>query len=340
MDITPYFKLMVERRASDLFFSVGAPPNIKVDGAMLPVSQNLVRSQQMAEIAASVMDEEQRKEFAAKMELNLVISIGGVGRFRINLFRQRSEIAMVVHYVKGSVPSMEELQLPDILKKLVMEKKGLILVAGSTYSGKSTTLASMIDYRNENYHGHILTIEDPIDYLHKHKKSIVDQREVGLDTLSYESALKNAVHEAPDVVLIGEIHERSVLRQAIAFAEARRLCLASLHAKNATQAIKRIVNFFPENERQQVLFDLSVNILAIISTQLIPGIERLWVPAVGVLINTPPIAVLIEKGKIDDIDSLIASGNEGMQTLDQSLSNLLKQGKITQENADRYKNCP
>jgi len=221
-----------------------------------------------------------------------------------------------------------------------MEKKGLILVAGSTYSGKSTTLASMIDYRNENYHGHILTIEDPIDYLHKHKKSIVDQREVGLDTFSYESALKNAVHEAPDVVLIGEIHERSVLRQAIAFAEARRLCLASLHAKNATQAIKRIVNFFPENERQQVLFDLSVNILAIISTQLIPGIERLWVPAVGVLINTPPIAVLIEKGKIDDIDSLIASGNEGMQTLDQSLSNLLKQGKITQENADRYKNCP
>lgn len=245
MDITPFFKLMVERGASDLFFSVGAPPHIKIEGITSPIGQSPLKSQQMSEIASSIMNDEQRKEFDATMELNMAISLTGVGRFRINLFRQRGEVAMVVRYIKGIIPSIEELQLPAILQSIILEMRGLILVVGSTGSGKSTTLASMIDYRNDNHRGHILTIEDPIEYLYRHKKSIVDQREVGLDTLSYESALKNAMREAPDVILIGEIRDRNTMRHAIAYAETGHLCLSTLHANNANQALDRILNFFP-----------------------------------------------------------------------------------------------
>ncbi|MFC3909162.1 PilT/PilU family type 4a pilus ATPase [Legionella dresdenensis] len=337
MDITPFFKLMVDRGASDLFFSVGAPPNIKIEGITSPVGQAALKPQQMAEIAASIMSDDQRKEFEATMELNMAISLNEVGRFRINLFRQRGEIAMVVRYIKGIIPPLDDLQLPPVLKSIVMEMRGLILVVGATSSGKSTTLASMIDYRNQNHRGHILTIEDPIEYIHQHKKSIVDQREVGLDTLSYDNALKNAMREAPDVILIGEVRDRSTMKHAISYAETGHLCLSTLHANNANQTMDRILNFFPEEARQQLLLDISLNLRAIISLRLIPGLQKQRIPAVEVLINSPYIADLIEKGKVDEIKDVMARSREqGMQTFDQALFDLYKEGKISQENAIRF----
>ncbi|KTD66150.1 PilT/PilU family type 4a pilus ATPase [Legionella spiritensis] len=337
MDITPFFKLMVDRGASDLFFSVGAPPNIKIEGITSPIGQTPLKAQQMAEIAASVMDDDQRKEFEATMELNMAISLGGVGRFRVNMFRQRGEIAMVVRYIKGIIPSIEELNLPPILNTIVMELRGLILVVGSTGSGKSTTLASMIDYRNENQRGHILTIEDPIEYLYRHKKSIVDQREVGIDTLNYENALKNAMREAPDMIMIGEVRDRGTMKHAIAYAETGHLCLSTLHANNANQTLDRILNFFPEDARHQILLDLSLNLRAIISLRLIPGLENQRVPAVEVMINSPYISDLIEKGKVDEIKEVMSRSREqGMQTFDQALFDLYKAGKISKENAIRF----
>lgn len=292
-----FFKLMVDRGASDLFFSVGAPPNIKIEGVIAPVGQVPLKSQQMAEIALSLMNDDQRKEFEATMELNMGLSIPQVGRFRINLFRQRGDISMVVRYIKNKIPSIEQLNLPLILKTIVLELRGLILVVGATGSGKSTTLAAMIDYRNENQSGHILTIEDPIEFIHQHKKSIVDQREVGIDTMSYENALVNAMREAPDVILIGEIRERNAMKQAIAYAETGHLCISTLHSNNANQAMDRIINFFPEDARKQVLMDLSLNLRAIISMRLVPGVNNQRMAAVELLLNTPYIADLIEKGK-------------------------------------------
>lgn len=337
MDITPFFKLMIEKGASDLFFSVGAPPNIKIEGVTAPVGQAAIKPQQMAEIVLSLLNDDQQKEFEANMELNMAISLAGLGRFRINVFKQRGEIAMVVRYIKGIIPSIEELKLPPILKSIMMELRGLILVVGSTGSGKSTTLASMIDYRNENHRGHILTIEDPIEYLHRHKKSIVDQREIGIDTLSYENALKNAMREAPDVILIGEIRERNSMKQAIAYAETGHLCISTLHANNANQTLDRIINFFPEDAKRQLLMDLSFNLRAIISLRLIPGVSSHRIPAVEVLLNTPYISDLIDKGKVEEIKEVMARSNEqGMQTFDQALLALYKEGKITKENAIKY----
>ncbi|MCW8417661.1 PilT/PilU family type 4a pilus ATPase [Fluoribacter dumoffii] len=337
MDITPFFKLMVDRGASDLFFSVGAPPNIKIEGVIAPVGQVPLKSQQMAEIALSLMNDDQRKEFEATMELNMGLSIPQVGRFRINLFRQRGDISMVVRYIKNKIPSIEQLNLPLILKTIVLELRGLILVVGATGSGKSTTLAAMIDYRNENQSGHILTIEDPIEFIHQHKKSIVDQREVGIDTMSYENALVNAMREAPDVILIGEIRERNAMKQAIAYAETGHLCISTLHSNNANQAMDRIINFFPEDARKQVLMDLSLNLRAIISMRLVPGVNNQRMAAVELLLNTPYIADLIEKGKIDDIkDAMERSTEQGMQTFDQALLKLYRSGAISKENAIKY----
>lgn len=337
MDITPFLKLMVDKGASDLFFSVGAPPCIKIEGLISPVGQAPLKSEQMAEIAGSFLNDAQRREFEATMELNMALSISDTGRFRVNLFRQRGEIGIVIRYIKGIIPSIEELNLPQILKTLVMELRGLILVVGATSSGKSTTLASMIDYRSENQRGHILTIEDPIEYMYKHKKSIVDQREVGIDTLNYDNALINAMREAPDVILIGEIRERSIMKHAIAYAETGHLCLSTLHANNANQTMDRILNFFPEDAKQQLLLDLSLNLRAIVSQRLIPGINNQRVPAVEVLINTPYISDLIEKGKIDEIKEAMERGREyGMQTFDQALYDLYKEGKISKENAIKF----
>lgn len=337
MDITPFFKLMVDKGASDLFFSVGAPPNIKIEGVTSPVGQAPIQSHQLAEIARSVMSDSQQKEFDSHLELNLAISLNGVGRFRVNLFKQCGEVAMVVRYIKGTIPSIEELKLPKILQSIVMELRGLVLVVGSTGSGKSTTLASMIDYRNQNHRGHILTIEDPIEFIHEHKKSIVNQREVGIDTLNYENALKNAMREAPDVILIGEIRDRAAMKHAIAYAETGHLCISTLHANNANQTMDRIINFFHEEAKQQVLVDLSLNLRAIISLRLIPGIESQRVSAVEILLNTPYISDLIEKGKVDEIKEVMSRSTEqGMQTFDQALINLYNEGKITKENAIKY----
>lgn len=337
MDIIPFFKLMVDRGASDIFFSVGAPPNMKIEGITAPVGKAPIKSQQMVEIAKSIMNDAQQKEFEATMELNMALSVEGIGRYRINLFRQRGEVAMVIRYIKGSIPSLEDLHLPPILSSIVMEQRGLVLVVGATSSGKSTSLAAMIDYRNSLHCGHILTIEDPIEYLHQHKKSIVDQREVGIDTQTYDNALKNAMREAPDVILIGEIRDRDTMKHAIAYAETGHLCLSTLHANNANQAMDRILNFFPEEARQQLLLDLSLNLRAIISLRLIPGLDHQRVPAVEVLLNTPYIADLVEKGKVDEIKEVMSRSTEqGMQTFDTALFDLYKAGKISQENAIQF----
>lgn len=337
MDIIPFFKLMVDKGASDLFFSVGAPPTMKVEGVTAAVGHTPLKPEQLREIAQSIMSDAQQKEFESTMELNMAISLEGIGRYRINAFRQRGEIAIVIRYIKGKIPSLEELQLPPLLSSIVMEQRGLVLIVGATSSGKSTTLASMIDYRNSNSSGHILTIEDPIEYLHAHKKSIVDQREVGIDTLTYKNALKNAMREAPDVILIGEIRERSTMKHAIAYAETGHLCLSTLHANNANQTMDRVINFFPEEARHQLLLDLSLNLRAIISLRLIPGLNHVRVPAVEILLNTPYISDLIEKGKIDEIKEVMSRGAEqGMQTFDDALFHLYKANKISKENAILY----
>lgn len=337
MDIHPFLKLMVDRSASDLFFSVGAPPSMKVEGITTPVGQVLLKSEHMDSILKTILTPDQQREFQETLELNLALSIDGTGRFRVNVFRQRGDVSMVIRYIRGDIPSFEHLNLPSTLGKIVMEHHGLVLIVGSTSSGKSTTLASMIDYRNTHHAGHILTIEDPVEYVHQHKKSIVDQREVGIDTLSYENALKNAMREAPDVILIGEIRDRSTMQHAIAYAETGHLCLSTLHANNANQALDRVINFFPEEMKSQLLLDLSFNIRAIISQRLIPGVNEVRVPAVEILLNTPYITDLIAKGKIEEIREVMSRSREqGMQTFDQALFDLFKDGKITEENAIKY----
>lgn len=328
---------MVDKGASDMFFSVGAPPNIKIEGLIAPVGQAPLSAQQMAELSLSLMNDEQRKEFDSTMELNMALSANGVGRFRINMFRQRGDVSMVVRYIKSEIPSIEQLNLPPILQAIVMELRGLVLVVGATGSGKSTTLASMIDYRNQNHRGHILTIEDPVEYVHRHKKSIVEQREVGIDTLSYDNALKNAMREAPDVILIGEIRERSSMKHAISYAETGHLCISTLHANNANQALDRVINFFPEEAGKQVLMDLSLNLRAVISLRLVPGIAKQRIAAVEILLNTPYVSDLIEKGKVDEIKEVMERSTEqGMQTFDQALLKLYFDGAISKDNAIKF----
>ena len=336
MDTFQYLRLMVEKNASDLFFSVGAPVNIKIDGITRPINVPPLPPGSTKELAYSLMNESQVRQFEATSEMNLALTVQDIGRFRVNVYLQRSEVAMVIRFIKSKIPTVETLGLPLLLKKLIMEKRGLVLLVGSTGSGKSTTLAAMIDYRNENMTGHILSIEDPIEFVHSHKKSVVDQREVGIDTESYEAALKNAMREAPDVIMIGEIRDRQTMQHAIAYAETGHLCLSTLHSNNANQAIDRIVNFFPEEAREQLLLDLSLNLKAVVSQRLIPSIDGKLVPAVEVLLNTPYIADLIHKGNMDEMKAVMAKGNElGMCTFDQSLFNLYKENKISLEEALR-----
>lgn len=334
MDIVPYLKLMVQKNGSDLFFSTGAPPNLKAEGHTMPIGDNPMAPGMVRKLAYSLMNDDQTKEYERTMEGNLAISISGLGRFRVNVFRQRGDVAMVVRYIKGSVPSIEELQLPQKLKELIMEPRGLILVVGSTGSGKSTTLASMIDHRNSNQTGHILTIEDPVEFLHTHKKSVVDQREVGLDTLSYEMALKNAMREAPDVILIGEIRDQQTMQHAIAYAETGHLCLSTLHANNANQALDRIINFFSDTAHRQLYMDLSLNLRAVVSQRLIKGTDGQRVPAVEIMLLSTFVAELIQKGDIHAVKEAMEQGTErGMQTFDQALYKLYKEDKISLENA-------
>lgn len=334
MDLSRYLKLMAKKEASDLFFSTGAPVNIKIEGITEPVGHNPLPTGAVQSLAYSIISDEQQKIFEEEMELNFSITVPQVGRFRINLYRQRGEVAMVVRYIKSQIPSIEDLQLPLILQDLVMEPRGLILLVGATGSGKSTTLASMVDHRNTNKTGHILTIEEPIEFIHKHKKSIVDQREVGLDTLSYSNALKNALREAPDVILIGEIRDRETMQHAIAYAETGHLCLSTLHASNANQTLDRIINFFPDSARHQLLLDLSLHLRAVVSQRLIPGVSGKRVPAVEIMLRSAFIADLIEKGDVGSLKGAIEQGKDfGMQSFDQALFELLQQGKISQQQA-------
>ncbi|MFM1896660.1 MAG: hypothetical protein RLZZ385_1734 [Pseudomonadota bacterium] len=334
MDIGPYLKLMAEKDASDLFFSVGAPVSIKIQGQTHPVGKDVLAPGAVKTLAYSLISDEKQKLFEQELELNFSFALPDVGRYRINLYRQRGEVAMVVRYIKSRIPGIEELQLPEILKQLVMEPRGLILVVGATGSGKSTTLASMIDYRNSNRSGHILTIEEPVEFVHHHKKSIVDQREIGFDTLSYASALKNAMREAPDVILIGEIRDRETMQHAIAYAETGHLCLSTLHANNANQAIDRIINFFPDSAHHQLLIDLSMNLRAVVSQRLIRGRDGSRVPAVEIMLKSPYISDLIAKREIDLLKEAIEKNRDaGMQTFDQSLYDLYVAGKISREDA-------
>lgn len=334
MQLKKYLGVMVERGASDLYFSAGAPIGIKIEGVTEYLDDHRLSDKEVEELVHSVMDAEQAAEFEREMELNLAFMIDQVGRFRVNVFRQRGSLAMVVRYIKDEIPSIEELNLPLILKDLIMEPRGLVLVVGSTGSGKSTTLASMIDHRSMHQSGHIVTIEEPIEFVHKHKKSIVDQREVGLDTRSYARALKNAMRQAPDVILIGEIRDRETMQHAIAYAETGHLCLSTLHSNNANQALDRIINFFPDTAHRQLFVDLSLYLQAIIGQRLVPGSDGRRVPAVEIMKRTPYVADLIRKGEIDSIKEAMKTGDQhGMKTFDQALFDLYAKGWITAEDA-------
>ncbi|MGD8587700.1 MAG: PilT/PilU family type 4a pilus ATPase [Chromatiales bacterium] len=334
MDIVPYLKLMVQKNGSDLFFSTGAPPNLKAEGETRPIGSTPLQPGHVRKLAYGIMSDDQIKEFESTMECNLAISIAKLGRFRVNVFKQRGDAAMVIRYIKGVIPPVEKLNLPTILKDLIMEPRGLILVVGATGSGKSTTLAAMIEHRNQSKTGHILTIEDPIEYLYTHKKSVVDQREVGIDTHSYANALKNAMREAPDVILIGEIREMSTMQHAVAYAETGHLCLSTLHANNANQALDRIVNFFPDSAKNQLYMDLSLNLKAVISQRLVRGKDGQRLPAVEIMLLTTYISELIQKGDIHAIKEVMEQGSErGMQTFDQSLYKLYQEGRISLEEA-------
>jgi twitching motility protein PilU len=329
MELVAYFKLMAQHAASDLFLSAGARPSLKVDGETHHIGARRLTAIHVREMAYSVMNEKQQEEFESTFEMNLAVNVDDVGRFRVNIYRQRGDVAMVARYITNRIPSIEQLHLPPVLKDLVMEPRGLILVVGATNSGKSTALATMIDYRNTESTGHILTIEEPIEYLHDHKESVVDQREIGLDTLSYANALKNAMREAPDVIMIGEIRDSDIMRQAIAYAETGHLCLATLHAANANQALDRILHFFSETMRAELLLDLSLNLKAVISLRLVRDVDDKLLPAVEVLLATPHVVDLIQKGEIHKLKEAMKLGkDQGMQTFDEALYRLFVSGRV------------
>jgi twitching motility protein PilU len=343
VDIAPYLKLMVDNNASDLFLSTGSKININIEGKARPIANSEMKPGDIKQVAFSIMSDKQQKEFEATSELNMALAVPNVGRFRVNVFRQRGETSIVIRYIKSDIPSTDQLKLPKVLKDLVLQKRGLILLVGATGSGKSTTLASMIDHRNQTTTGHILTIEDPLEFLHSHKKSVVDQREVGIDTESYGVALKNAMRQAPDVILIGEVRDMATMQHAIAYAETGHLCLTTLHANNANQALDRILNFFEDSAHRQLLMDLSLNLRGIVSQRLILGKKAKRVPAVEVLIASPYISQLIQDGDIHKIKEVMEESNErGMQTFDQALYDLYMAGEITKEeglrNADSQNN--
>lgn len=336
MDLTTLLIKVIELKGSDLFISADAPPQIKVEGKMVAVGKTPLDAQQTHQLAYSIMNDEQTKTFERDLELNIALSLPNAGRFRINVFSQRGEMALVARYIKSDIPSISKLGLPEKLQELIMENRGLLLVVGGTGTGKSTTLASMIDYRAGTRSGHILTIEDPVEFIHSHKTGLVNQREVGLDTHSYANALKNAMREAPDVILIGEIRDRETMQQALAYAETGHLCVSTLHANNANQTLDRILNFFPETAHSQILMDLSLHLRAIVAQRLCHGTDGKRVAAVEIMSNTPYIADLIRKGKIDVIKEAMTQSKTGQQTFDEALYDLARAGKISQEEALRH----
>jgi twitching motility protein PilU len=336
MIATPLLQLAADKQASDLFFSVGAPVNIKIDGIVMPVNAQILDADMIKRIAYELMSPKRIAVFEAEMEMNFSFRAEGIGNFRVNVFRQRGDIAIVIRYVKGKIDSVENLHLPGVLKELIMEKRGLVLVVGATGSGKSTTLASMIEHRSAIKSGHILTIEDPIEYIFAHGKSIVNQREIGTDTLTYEQALSSGMREAPDVLMIGEVRDRDTLKHALIFAQTGHLCLTTLHANNSYHALNRIVNFFPYDSRQSVLSDLSMCLRAVVSQRLVRNVHGKQMPAVEILLNTSLIADMIKNDEIEKIrDAIEKSVSAGSQTFEQALYKLFKTGQITKEEAMR-----
>jgi len=335
MEFEKLLRLMVEKGGSDLFITAGVPPSMKVNGKILPVNKTPMSPEMTRETVHGVMNEQQRREFTENHECNFAISARGIGRFRVSAFYQRNLAGMVLRRIETNIPTIEDLKLPDVLKKLALTKRGLVLFVGATGTGKSTSLAAMIGYRNKNSSGHIISIEDPIEFIHQHQNCIVTQREVGIDTDSFEVALKNTLRQAPDVILIGEVRTRETMDHAVAFAETGHLCLATLHANNANQALDRIINFFPADRQNQVWMDLSLNLKAIVAPQLVPTPDGKGRRAViEVLINTPLAADLIRKGEVHELKGLMKRSTDlGMQTFDQALYNLYVQGEITYEDA-------
>jgi twitching motility protein PilU len=341
MFVTPLFKLMAEKQASDLFFSAGSPIQIKINGEIMPISGQVLDPDQVKKICYEMMTEVQVREFETVHEMNFAQSGGSLGNFRVNIFHQKNTVAMVIRFIKPEVPAIESLGLPPILKELIMEKLGLILVVGATGSGKSTTMASMIDYRNGVRSGHILTIEDPIEFVFQHKKSIVNQREVRVDTQSYENALINAMREAPDLLMLGEIRDRPTLQTALLFAQTGHLCMSTLHSNNSYNALNRIISFFPREAREALLADLAIALRAVISQRLVRTVDGTRIPAMEVLLNTKHIQDLIKTGEIGQIkEALERSMAPGSQSFEQALFHLITSGKVAIEEAMANSDSP
>lgn len=341
MGIQQYLTTLAQNDGSDLYLSTGAPPCAKFQGKLRPLTKDVLQADDVQSIAYEIMDAEQRAEFLKELEMNLAYSIPSIGRFRVNIFKQRNQVSIVARNIKTDIPNFEALQLPPILKDVILNKRGLVLFVGGTGSGKSTSLAALIDHRNQHSGGHIITIEDPVEFVHKHKKCIVNQREVGVDTHNWHSALKNTLRQAPDVIFIGEIRDRETMEYALAFAETGHLAISTLHANNANQALDRIINFFPEERRQQLLMDLSMNIRAFVSQRLVPTLDSKRCAAVEILLGTPTIQELILRGEFESIKEIMEkSQNIGMKTFDTALFELIKQGKISENEALRNSDSP
>ncbi|MGD9584611.1 MAG: PilT/PilU family type 4a pilus ATPase [Lysobacterales bacterium] len=338
VDFTSFLKLMVHKKSSDLFITAGIPPSMKVNGRVAPITQAPLTPQQSRDMVLNVMTPAQREEFEKTHECQFAISLQGVGRFRVSCFYQRNQVGMVLRRIETKIPTIEELNLPPVIKTLAMTKRGLVMFVGATGTGKSTSLAAMLGYRNQNSTGHIITIEDPIEFVHKHEGCIITQREVGIDTDSWENALRNTLRQAPDVILIGEVRSRETMEHAIAFAETGHLCLCTLHANNANQALDRVIHFFSEDRRPQLLMDLSLNLKGVVAQQLIPtpdGKSRR--AAMEVLLGTPLVQDYIRDGEVHKLKEVMKeSTNLGMRTFDQSLFELYQAGEVSYEDALRH----
>jgi len=343
LSIQQLLKVMVDRDASDLYLMAGTPPGYRINGTIHRLDDVVIKPASIDQLANALMNEKQRADFAASMEMKLSAAIAGLGRFRVNIYRQRGTVGMVIRQITTEIPTLDDLNLPGIFKDIAMSKRGLVLMVGATGSGKSTSLAAMVDWRNSNQAGHIITIEDPVEFMHSHKKCFVTQREVGSDTISFSNALKNTLRQAPDVILLGEIRERETMEHAIAFAETGHLAMATLHANNSNQALDRILNFFPEEQHQQVYMNLSMNLRGILSQRLVKTVDGKRAAAIEILINTPRIADLILKGDVGAIKETMEAGEQhGMRTFDQALFQLWHSGKISEiealRNADSANN--
>lgn len=341
MEFEQMLEQLSSKDGSDLYLATGAPPSAKFQGLLTPLEERCFAPGEVAKIADAMMDSEQKAEFEQTLEMNLAISVAGVGRFRINIFKQRNEVSIVARNIKVDIPKFADLRLPEVLKDVIMTKRGLVLFVGGTGSGKSTSLAALIDHRNENSSGHIITIEDPVEFVHRHKKSIINQREVGVDTRSFHAALKNTLRQAPDVILIGEIRDRETMEHALAFSETGHLAISTLHANNANQALDRIINFFPEERRPQLLNDLGNNLRSFVSQRLVKTVDGKRCAAIEVLMGTLTVRDMIKRGEFDLIKEVMEKSKElGMQTFDTALFDLVKEGRISEEEAIKNSDSP